>query len=385
MTTEFDFRFGMYPSRVLIREELPSIREIMRALDDGKETGSPALAVCDTNTEPLARAVMGKDTEIPLVVLESGERNKSWESVETILRAGKNAGLGRDGLFIGIGGGVIGDLTAFAASIYMRGARLCLVSTTLLAMVDAGAGGKTGIDLLGLKNLAGTFYPAGLVVMPLGALDSLPQKEWKSGMAELIKTAILDSDDFLALTKKLAAIEKGEQGRTSLAFRSCLMECISRSVSCKGRIVEADPRELGQMRPLLNLGHTFGHALESAAGLGSLSHGEAVAWGIARACELGSALKITPPERGREIRGILDTYGYETAAPHSLANSAASIDTLMQSMRGDKKVKAGKLRFIVPGKESAQIVSIPEDSGAEDLLRGILDGTFRRSNAENTV
>jgi len=379
MVTEFNFRFGMYTSRALIQENLPSIREIMYESGGGKETSS-VLVVCDTNTEPLARAVLGIEPEFPLVVLGSGEPYKTWESVETILRVGRKAALARDGLFIGIGGGVIGDLTAFAASIYMRGVRLCLVSTTLLGMVDASMGGKTGIDLLGLKNLAGTFYPAGLVFMPLCSLDSLPEKEWKSGMAELIKTAVLDSDDFLKLTKELAAFEKGAQGRNSPAFRSRLMECIARSVSYKGRIVEADPRELGRMRPLLNLGHTFGHALESAAGLGALSHGEAVAWGIARACELGAALSITPSARCREIKEILDSYGYETAAPHPLASREDSVEILMQTMRGDKKVKAGKLRFIVPGPESAQIVSISEKKSekneGENLLRSILKGEY---------
>ena len=379
MKREFNFAFGSFPSRVLIQDDFPALQEIA-------PEGCAALMVTDTNTEGIARKISG-GREIPLLVLESGEKSKTWDSVEKIVRAGRAAGLGRDGLFIGVGGGVTGDLTAFAASIYMRGARLCLVSTTLLGMVDASLGGKTGIDLLGLKNLAGSFYPAGLVVMPLAALDTLPEREWKSGMAELIKTAVLDTDEFLELTKKLkprAAFSKTEVlKKPQLANieketcdRECLKECISRAVAYKGRIVEADPRETGKERPLLNLGHTFGHALEGAIGLGAISHGEAVAWGMVRACELGLALGITSLRRAEEIRGILTRYGYETKAPHPLAKDT---DSLVNAMKGDKKQVAGKIRFIVPGAKSAQIVSAMgtpalEASGGDDLIRRIIKG-----------
>ena len=297
--------------------------------------------------------------------MPDGESAKTWDSVEKILRAGKEAGLGRDGLFIGTGGGVIGDLTAFASSIYMRGAKLGLVSTTLLGMVDASLGGKTGIDLAGIKNLAGTFYPADLVFAPLDVLDSLPEREWKSGMAELIKTAVLDSDVFMDLVNKL--IDTGKtKGRNTPAYRECLKECVSLAVSYKGRIVEADPRETGNERPLLNLGHTFAHALEGAAGLGVLSHGEAVAWGMVRSCELGAALGVTPPGRAKEITGIIKRYGYETGAPHPLVNSA---EKLIDIMKADKKNIAGKNRFIVPGAKSAQIVSV-EDSLVRKTIVG---------------
>ena len=375
---DFTFTFGKLPSRVMILNELPSMLEITANGNFGTggaqgSGGVPALMVCDTNTESMARKIIG-DRGTPLLVLESGEKAKTWDSVEKIIRSGRAAGLGRDGLFVGLGGGVIGDLTAFAASVYMRGARLCLVSTTLLGMVDASTGGKTGIDLLGLKNMVGTFFPAGLVIMPLAALDTLPRGEWKSGMAELIKTAVLDSDEFLELTKKLIHLEKESGGNA--AYRNCLKKCISRSVAYKGRIVEADPQETGKERPLLNLGHTFGHALEGAAGLGAISHGEAVAWGMVRACELGLSLGITPPARAAEITEILGAYGYETRAPHPLVKSP---ETLLNAMKGDKKQIAGKLRFIVPATEGAVIVSAAttpalEGAAGEDLIRKIVKG-----------
>ena len=382
LKTEYNFTFGNYPSRVLIRDGLPSLRE----LAGESAPGDPVLVVCDTNTEGLARKILGETADtgkIHLLVLPEGEKSKTWESVEAILRAGRAAGLGRDGVFIGLGGGVIGDLTGFAASIYMRGARLCLVSTTLLAMTDASLGGKTGIDLLGLKNLAGSFYPAGLVFMPLAALDSLPEREWKSGMAELIKTAVLDSQEFLDLIKSSLSFQEG--GRNSPDYKESLKECISRAVAYKGSIVEEDPRETGTKRALLNLGHTFGHALEAAAGLGVVTHGEAVAWGIARACELGTALDITPPERTREITEILVSWGYETRAPYPLVNSVNrvnSTDMLISAMLGDKKRTAGKFRFVVPGAESARIISATdtpalEGSRGDSLLRKILNGEYQ--------
>jgi 3-dehydroquinate synthase len=307
-------------------------------------------------------------------VLESGEASKTWASVERIIQTAKAVGLGRDGLFIGIGGGVVTDMAAFAASAYMRGAELCLVSTTLLGMVDASMGGKTGFDLLGIKNLVGSFFPAAHVYLPLDTLATLPPREWKSGMAELIKTAILDSretlekveafrEPFLRLLPGAGSPSGGESRPEAPGMAEAapiLGELIERAVLVKGRIVEADPRETsnpdgsGSERALLNLGHTFGHALESAAGLGKLSHGEAVAWGIARSCDLGLALGITPPERAREIREIIAAYGYQAAAPHPDIGDMA---LFMEALKGDKKKKAGKLSFVVPSAERAELVS----------------------------
>jgi 3-dehydroquinate synthase len=309
--------------------------------------------------------------------LEPGEAAKSWVSVEAILRAAKDAGLGRDGLLVGIGGGVITDMTAFAGSIYMRGIKVCLVSTTLLGMVDAALGGKTGFDLFNIKNLVGTFYPAQRIYMPIASLASLPGKEWKSGMAELIKTAVLDNTDhqgtFLSLLKSLNNIIKTDFETTipHILHHNAeqIVACIARSVHIKGRIVEADPQETGKERVMLNLGHTFGHALESAAGLGQVSHGEAVAWGMVRSTELGRALGITPQTRAEEIISLLRAFGYETAAPHPLMNSHA----FMQALGGDKKKKGGKLFFVVPAKVGTTLVS--GEQVDPRILERIIGGT----------
>ncbi|MCL2130098.1 MAG: 3-dehydroquinate synthase [Treponema sp.] len=369
MKTEFKFNFGNFTSHISLQDELPSFSNLN------------ALAVCDQNTENISREIL-KNGNIPLLVLESGEQFKTWESVEKIIRFASDAGLSRDGIFIGIGGGVITDLTGFAASIYMRGARLFFVSTTLLGMVDAGLGGKTGFDLTGIRNLAGSFYPAEQIFMPLKALDSLPEREWKSGLAELIKTAILCSEDFFALVKNFLL-----NGRTN---NELLRECISRSIAYKGSIVESDPKETSNLRMLLNLGHTFAHALESAAGPGKTSHGEAVAWGIMRSLELGVKFGITPPRRAAEIKGILLLGGYETRVPHPLIKSA---DDLLKTIISDKKQKSqifdsdenkninlfSKLRFIIPDEKSSSIVSFTElnnNLNEDNFLNNLFNGDY---------
>ncbi|MDR3162018.1 MAG: 3-dehydroquinate synthase [Spirochaetaceae bacterium] len=327
-----------------------------------------SLLVCDPHTEALAAPILG-DRDIPRCVLPPGETAKGWASVERILAAAAEAGLGRDGLFIALGGGVISDLTAFGASIFMRGCRLCIISTTLLGMADAALGGKTGFDLFGIKNLAGTFYPAEGIYMPLEALASLPQREWKSGMAEVIKTAILGDRALMDLLRSPGGDLKG--GDLLRTHREAVFELIAACVEIKGRIVEADPRETGTDRALLNLGHTFAHALESAAGLGNLSHGEAVAWGLVRSCELGLRLGITPEERAREISALIRSYGYETAAPHPLMGDGRSF---MQALGGDKKKKAGTLNVVIPAARRALLV----ETGPEEqrLLLPLINGAL---------
>jgi 3-dehydroquinate synthase len=379
---DYHFTFDRTDSRVRIQPEIPRIDEILRDanITAGAAGFKPCLLVCDRNTERIACDIASRREDrwmTPICTLPAGEEHKSWQSVEQILRAAREHELGRDGLFIGIGGGVVTDMTAFAASVYMRGAKLCLVSTTLLGMVDAAVGGKTGFDLAGMKNLAGTFFPASLVYMPLDALHTLPPGEWKSGMAELVKTAVLDSRrETLEQVQALEPFMRDVFGGIAAGDHPALLaELIERAVLVKGRIVEADPREtadvcsLGSKRALLNLGHTFGHALESAAGLGTLSHGEAVAWGMVRACELGLALGITPESRAREITGVINRLGYETAAPHPALRDMASY---LQALAGDKKKKAGTLTFVVPAGTGAELVSAA--SIEPGLLERILKG-----------
>ncbi|MDR2209990.1 MAG: 3-dehydroquinate synthase [Spirochaetaceae bacterium] len=344
------YKFGDHPCSVSIRRSPPRREELYAGAGYPPGDKPAALLVCDTNTAPL-----GRDMDIPRCVLPPGEDAKNWGSVEAIIRTAQSRGLGRDGLFIGLGGGVVCDLTAFAASVYMRGAALALVPTTLLCMVDACLGGKTGFDLGGIKNLAGTFYPAGFIAIASDLLRTLPPAEWKSGTAELIKTAILSGDrDFL--------------GQFTRPFRGePFLPLIERALIVKGRIVESDPQETGTERALLNLGHTFGHALEAALGLGLISHGEAVAWGIARACELGKELGITPPALEEQILGILHAWDYETALPYPRRINPG---VFREALGSDKKKRGGKLRFVVPCAGGARLLAL--DSSMEKILEKTL-------------
>lgn len=385
--SSFSFLFGNTKSLVSIRSTVPPLSELLESYDS-KNRPSSVLVVCDSHTEKWAQKFLGEPREtggslrapIPAsaVVLPAGESHKGWASVETILQQAVQLGMGRDGLFIGLGGGVITDLTAFTASVYMRGAPVCLIPTTLLAMADAAVGGKAGFDLFNIKNLVGTFRPADRIYMASEVLESLPEREWKSGLAEVIKTAIIGDPELLKLLET-----HGEEVRfpapASKTQDTMIQELIHRCVMVKGRIVEADPEERGTQRALLNLGHTFGHALETVAGLGKLTHGEAVAWGIARSVELGLVLKITPPDRYERILTLLRSYGYETKTRFSNQGTSFRYDPqkLLLAMEADKKKKAGQRRFIVPDAEGARLVTLDSDE-KNSLILQILEGNHNR-------
>jgi len=369
------FKFNEYNTYVEISREIPSISNIKNkiGIEAANESFKP-LIIADENTEYIA-AKISCAAECGCVLLKSGEENKNWQSVETMLNAAHKSGLGRDGVFIAVGGGVIGDLAGFAASIYMRGCRFALVSTTLLGMVDASVGGKTGFDLFGIKNLAGSFYPAQCVYMALDALLTLPQSEIKSGMAELIKTAVLCGDDFL---EELAPLAENYGNIGKLLDDGTLHKCIERAVLYKGGIVSEDFRESGK-RMLLNLGHTFAHALESVSGLGKLTHGEAVAWGIVRACELGAALGVTPRERARKIIKLVESYGYECSCKHPAAAASGGLasggaELLLNAMKSDKKKKSGLLTFIVPDGQTARSIVLETEEEKRILENILLNG-----------
>lgn len=267
------------------------------------------------------------------VRLAAGETAKQWESVDAILTRCAESGMGRDGTIAGFGGGVVCDLAAFAASLYMRGCRLVLVPTTLLAMVDASLGGKTGIDFLGYKNLVGTFYPAHRIVIAPAALESLPDREYRSGLAEVIKSAIIGDAALLDLLER-------DRERVMARDADTVGVMIRRSLAVKGRIVQQDPLEKGA-RAVLNLGHTFGHALEAATGFDGWTHGEAVAWGIGRALSAGLRFGMTDAAFAGRVRSLLRAYGYRLEAE-------AGFEALAPAFGLDKKRAGGVTRLIIP-------------------------------------
>jgi len=313
--------------------------------------GEPTVAVFDEHT----CALFGAGTANP-VTLPAGESSKSWLSVQAVLEECTARGMGRDGEIAGVGGGVVCDITAFAASLYMRGCRLTLVPTTLLAMVDAAIGGKTGIDFLGYKNLVGTFYPASRIIIAASAVQGLPDREYLSGLAEVIKTALIGDAELFALL---------DAERPAVVARKpeVVEEVIRRSLVVKGRIVEEDPKELG-IRALLNLGHTFGHALETATDFTGWTHGEAVAWGMGRALAAGVRMGITDPGFAHRVESLLRGYGFRLEAP-------VGYEALRPGLQHDKKRRGGALRLVIPC--AAGDVRIRE-AAEEDLAAVLSDG-----------
>lgn len=294
--------------------------------------------VTDTNVAslPQVRAFLDAIPSTSVcVIIKAGEDEKTIDNVLKIVSAAIEADMTRTSVFTGIGGGVITDMTAMAASLFKRGAGLELVPTTLLAMVDASIGGKTGCDYENYKNMIGTFYPARRIYMATEFLKSLPASEFRSGLAEVVKTAML-------YAPKLFQILKEQKADIDSRNNDVLMQIVLRSARSKAVVVERDLMEKGD-RKQLNLGHTFGHALETCAGLGAVPHGDAVAWGCARALELSDRLHITEDDSWRnEVFAILESYGWCTEPQHpSLSKLGLSREDtakkLLAAMRNDKK------------------------------------------------
>ncbi|MBI9108217.1 MAG: 3-dehydroquinate synthase [Spirochaetales bacterium] len=295
---------------------------------------SNALIVTDkTLSGNAALASYIKSSGCPSVVLPSGEAYKNLESIKKIAEAALRSGLDRQAVFIGIGGGVICDMCAFAASVYMRGCRLVLLPTSLLSMVDASIGGKTGVDFLEKKNLIGSFYPADKVFIYIDFLKTLPESEYRSGLAEIIKHALLTGPEllgFLEDNKELIMRRKA----------GILEELISKSLRVKAEYIETDFREQG-IRAHLNFGHTFGHALEAAAGLGRFTHGEAVAWGMERSLRAGVKIGLTDRNYAERVRALLLGYGY------NLDFEDFDRKLFFEAIAADKKKKNGQIQFIL--------------------------------------
>ena len=292
-------------------------------------------------------------SESSWVTIPSGEEHKAWEQVNQILTYGVQLGIPRDGVLFAVGGGVVTDLAAFASSVYMRGIELILVPTTLLAMVDAAFGGKTGINFMGYKNLVGTFYPAQEIRISVDFLQTLPEREFKSGLAEVIKSGLLQDPQLIDLlvTHKDQLLERQPE---------VLKEVVYRSLAVKGRIVEADLREQG-IRAHLNLGHTFAHALESVAGFGTWTHGEAVAWGIGKALDLGIKIGLTNPSYAQQVKDLLIRYDFNLTCDQDP-------EQLLKAMEMDKKKSSGTLKFVLQRDLADTLVKVVDS----DQVRAVL-------------
>lgn len=316
---------------------LPCMQDFVSMFDDG---------VCGKNI---------------LMILGSGEPYKTIDSVLRIISQAFEAGFSRNDVFVGIGGGVICDLSAFAASIFKRGIEVQLIPTTLLAMVDASIGGKTGCDFENSKNIIGTFHPASKLYYYSEFIKSLPENQFNSGLAEAFKTSLL-------FDKELYNLFKTEADKIIARDEKVLKEIIRRSVAAKGSIVEKDFTEQN-VRTQLNLGHTFGHGLESVAGLGAVTHGYAIAWGIGRAVELAYKKDYCLKAFRDDIFSTLKLYGWETEPVPAIVKGGGIGERFVNVMHKDKKVLSDKIRIVILKDFQNTVIEEVDDSEIMAVLK----------------
>ena len=285
------------------------------------------------------------------IVVAPGEASKSFAALETVCRGLLRTGLERRDIVVALGGGVIGDLAAFAASIVRRGVRMVQVPTTLLAQVDSSVGGKTGINTPEGKNLIVTFHQPSLVLADLAALDTLPDRQMRAGYAEVAKYGLLGDAAFFARLERQA---DGILDGSDAAARSTAIETCCRM---KADIVARDETETGE-RALLNLGHTFGHALEAACGFsGTLLHGEAVAIGMVLAFRFSEMLGMCPPQTAGRTELHLRNAGLPTRIADIPELCGIGTEFLIELMRQDKKVASGKPTLILARRIGEAVIS----------------------------
>ena len=310
--------------------------------------------IADSNTAPIAKSAKNFCTDIPLVIIEAGEENKNFTSLEFILKTALDAGLSRNSVFIGVGGGLVCDLTAFAASVYMRGAKCKLVPTSLLAMADAAIGGKTAINFDGYKNMVGTFFKADEVYISPKVLKSLSEAEYLSGMFEIFKMGLLYSKDiYQAFKTQKENILARDEGL-------CL-ELVKKAVEAKALVVSRDFDEKNE-RAFLNLGHTFGHALESVLNFSKISHGEAVAWGISKAMLLGKKLGLTDSSYADEVCAVIHSYS-RIDVPLLYDK-----EKVFLTMKKDKKNIDAKIRLILQKNICETFIYEASEKDIKDVL-----------------
>ncbi|MFC7302333.1 3-dehydroquinate synthase [Cognatiluteimonas weifangensis] len=325
--------------------------------------GRHVLLVSDSHVAPryAARVVAALSAHTPARVavacVAAGEAAKSLDGFAGLLRELADLGATRDACVFALGGGVVGDLAGFAAACWMRGIDLVQLPTTLLAMVDSAIGGKTAIDLPQGKNLVGAFHPPRAVFADTAVLRTLPERELRAGLAEVVKYgAIMDAPFLDWLRAHTAALLARED--------AALAAAIARSCAHKAAIVARDPHEHGE-RALLNFGHTFAHAIEAEQGYGGCNHGEAVAIGMLLAARLSAALGLAAPAHAQQLQALLAGFGLPTALPAGLAAEA-----LLARMRLDKKAAGNGLRFVLwDGPGAARLLAGVPEAAVLEVLR----------------
>jgi 3-dehydroquinate synthase len=301
--------------------------------------GNQIMVVSNETVAPLylerLRTALG-DRDIQVLILPDGEEFKTLGELEKILDALVAARFARDCTVVALGGGVVGDMAGFAAACYQRGVAHIQVPTTLLSQVDSSVGGKTGVNHPQGKNMIGAFHQPARVIIDIDALDTLPDRELCAGLGEVIKYGLLwDADFFAWLEDHMPELLARDRDR--------LTHVIHRSCQIKAEMVSADETE-GGIRALLNLGHTFGHAIEAGLGFGNWLHGEAVAAGLCLAADLSARLGRIDGSDVERVQKLVESAKLPVRAPREL-----SADRMLELMAVDKKIKDGKLRVVLLG------------------------------------
>lgn len=290
------------------------------------------------------------------IFIPDGEEYKSLEHVNHVLNEMFTIGLDRKSAVVALGGGVVGDLAGFAVSIYMRGIALVQVPTTLLSQVDSSVGGKTGVNNSFGKNMIGTFYQPRFVCIDTDTLETLPERELRAGIAEVIKYGIIEDAGLFRFLRdnreKILSLDT-----------AALRHIIHTSCRIKAEVVSKDERESG-LREILNYGHTAGHALETVTQYKDYLHGEAVAWGMYAEAKIAAAMKLLPNQALGEIKDLIADYGLPVSIPKDI-----ELQHLVDAMIYDKKTVAGAIKFVLP----TEIGKVKILKGIEkDIIRSVL-------------
>ncbi len=316
--------------------------------------GGKVALVTSTVIAPLylgrvANAIQAAGGEVIEVILPDGEENKTWQTLNLVFDALLAAHCDRHTTIVALGGGVVGDVAGFAAAVYQRGIPFIQVPTTLLAQVDSSVGGKTAVNHPLGKNMVGAFHQPQAVISDVGTLQTLPMRELRAGLGEVIKHGAISDPEFFAWLE-------ANMDRLLAREPAALTHAIVRSCEIKAAVVGADEREAG-LRATLNFGHTFGHAIESGLGYGHWVHGEAVGAGMVMAADLSARLGMIPRTDANRIRALVAKAGLPVAGP-----AALPADRYLELMAVDKKAARGKIRYILLDRLGSAVLrgDIPE-------------------------
>lgn len=297
--------------------------------------------------QQVVKTLEGLGQQVRLIVLPDGEAHKNWQTLQLIFDGLLESAADRKTTLVALGGGVIGDMTGFAAACYMRGVRFIQVPTTLLSQVDSSVGGKTGINHPLGKNMVGAFYQPAAVIADLDTLKTLPARELAAGLAEVIKHGAIADADFLDWIES-----------TADALNACDLQAmehaVRRSCEIKSAVVAQDEKE-GGLRAILNFGHTFGHAIEAGLGYGQWLHGEAVGCGMVLAADLSERMGLLSNAQVQRLQQLISKLNLPVQPPH------LGVERYMDLMSVDKKAEGGEIRYILlDGLGRAKITAVPD-------------------------